>query len=64
MLSVYGGKCLSRKPVRNWGGKRFADDKEVETGVRNWLTQQLKDFYEYAANFDILVKRRDKCYQC
>jgi hypothetical protein len=31
------------------GGKRFADDEEVET----------TDFY--AADFDALVKRRDKC---
>jgi hypothetical protein len=24
------------------GGKRFADDEEVETEVRNWLKQQSK----------------------
>jgi hypothetical protein len=41
------------------GGKRFADDKEVETVVRKRLRQQSKDFY--AAGFDALVKRRDKC---
>jgi hypothetical protein len=27
--------------------------------VRKWLRQQSKDFY--AAGFNILVKRRDKC---
>jgi hypothetical protein len=40
-------------------GKRFADDEEVETEVRNWPRQQSKDFY--AASFDALVKQRDKC---
>jgi hypothetical protein len=41
------------------GSKRIADDKEVETEVRKWLIQQSKDFY--AAGFDALVKRWDKC---
>jgi hypothetical protein len=41
------------------GGKRFADDEEVETEVRKWLRQQSKDFC--AAGFDALVKRWDKC---
>jgi hypothetical protein len=27
------------------GGKRFADDEEVETEVRKWLRQWSKDFY-------------------
>jgi hypothetical protein len=40
-------------------GKRFADDEEVETEMRKWLRQQSKDFY--AAGFDALVKRWDKC---
>jgi hypothetical protein len=40
-------------------GKRFADDEEVEIGLRKWLRQQSKDFY--AAGFDVLVKRWDKC---
>jgi hypothetical protein len=39
-------------------GKRFADDEEVETEARKWLRQS-KDFY--AAGFDALVKRWDKC---
>jgi histone-lysine N-methyltransferase SETMAR len=41
------------------GGKCFADDEEVETEIRKWLRQQSK--YFYAAGFDGLVKRRDKC---
>jgi histone-lysine N-methyltransferase SETMAR len=41
------------------GGKRFADDEEVETEIRKWLRQQSKDFY--AAGFEALVKRWDKC---
>jgi hypothetical protein len=39
------------------GGKRFADDEEVETEVRKWLRKQSKDFY--AAGFDALVKQWD-----
>jgi hypothetical protein len=41
------------------GGKRFADDEEVEMEVRKWLRQQSKDFY--TAGFDALVKRWEKC---
>jgi histone-lysine N-methyltransferase SETMAR len=41
------------------GGKRFADDEQVETEVRKWLRQQSKDFC--AAGFDALVKRWDTC---
>jgi hypothetical protein len=41
------------------GGKRFADDEEVETEVWKWLKQLSKDFY--AVGFDALVKRWDKC---
>jgi hypothetical protein len=62
MFPVYGGKCLSRKAVHKWvekSGKRFADDEEIETEVRNWLRQQSKDFC--AAGFDALVDRWDKC---
>jgi hypothetical protein len=47
-------------PLRNQvGGKCFADDEEVEPEVRKWLGQQSKGFY--AAGFDALVKRLDKC---
>jgi hypothetical protein len=43
-------------PLKNHlGDKRFADDGVVETELRKWLRQQLKDFY--AAGFDALVKR-------
>jgi hypothetical protein len=41
------------------GGKRFADDEEVETEVRKWLRQQSQDFY--AAGFHAVAKRWDKC---
>jgi hypothetical protein len=41
------------------GGKRFADDEEVETEVRKWLRQQSKDFC--AAGFDALAKQWDSC---
>jgi hypothetical protein len=58
MFPGYGGKWLSRKAVHSWvkkRGKRFADDEEVETEVRKWLSQHSK--YFYAAGFDALVKR-------
>jgi hypothetical protein len=51
MFPGYGRKCLWRKAV--------ADDEEVETDVRKWLRQPLEDLY--AAGFDALVKRWDKC---
>jgi hypothetical protein len=41
------------------GGKRFADDEEVETEVRKWLRQQSR--YFYAAGFVAPVKRWDMC---
>jgi hypothetical protein len=62
IFPVYGGTCLSRKAVHNWGekrGKRFADDEGVKTEVRKWLRQQSKGFN--ASAFDALVKRWDKC---
>jgi histone-lysine N-methyltransferase SETMAR len=47
-------------PLKNHlGGTRFTDDKEVETEVQKWLRQQSRNFY--AAGFDALVKRWDKC---
>jgi hypothetical protein len=39
----------------HFGGKRFADDGEVETEAWKWLRQQSKDFC--VADFDALVKR-------
>jgi hypothetical protein len=59
MFPVYFGKCLSRKAVLQLGGKSFDDVEEVEKDVRKWLRLQSKDFY--AAGFDALVKRWDKC---
>jgi hypothetical protein len=50
---------LWRKALHNWLEKRFADDEEVEIKVRKWMRQQSKDFY--AAGFDALVKRWEKC---
>jgi histone-lysine N-methyltransferase SETMAR len=41
------------------GGRRPADEEEVETEVRKWRRQQSKDFF--AASFDAMVKRWDKC---
>jgi hypothetical protein len=41
------------------GGKRFTDDKEVETEVWKWLRQQSKDLS--AVGFDALVNWWDKC---
>jgi hypothetical protein len=55
MFHVYGGKCLSRKEVRNWVADVFAADEEIETEVWKWLRQQSKDLY--AAGFDARVKR-------
>jgi hypothetical protein len=62
MFPVYGGRCLSCKAVQNWvenHSSGFADDVEVETEVLKWTRQQSKDFY--AAGFDGLVNRWDKC---
>jgi hypothetical protein len=36
-----------------------SSDEEVETEMRKWLRQQPKDVY--AAGFDALVKRWNKC---
>jgi hypothetical protein len=41
------------------GSKRYADDEEVETQAWKWLGLQSKNFY--AAGFDELVNRLDKC---
>jgi hypothetical protein len=41
------------------GGKRLADDEEIEKEVQKWLRQQSKDFY--VAVFDALLKHWDKC---
>jgi hypothetical protein len=62
MIPVYGRKCDFHlfHPLKNHlGGKYFADDEEFEMEAQKWLRQQSKDFY--AAGFDALVKRWDKC---
>jgi hypothetical protein len=41
-------------PKNYLGGKRFADDEEVEMEARKWQRQQSEDFY--AVGFDTLVK--------
>ncbi|GBL79046.1 hypothetical protein AVEN_48994-1 [Araneus ventricosus] len=41
------------------GGKRFADDDDVQHEVLLWMRQQFKEFY--AAGIGALIKRRDKC---
>jgi hypothetical protein len=55
LFRMCGVCCVKRFSL---GGKRFADE-EIETEVRKWLRQQSQDFY--AAGFDALVKRWDKC---
>jgi hypothetical protein len=58
MIPVYGGMCLSHKAVQKFSeGRSKVGDDEME--VRKCLGQQLEDFY--AAGFDALVKRWDKC---
>jgi hypothetical protein len=44
---------------KHLGGKHFADDKQADMEMQKWLRQQSKDFY--AASFNALVKRWDKC---
>jgi hypothetical protein len=56
-LFTVGSVCRVKR--FNLGGKYFTDDEEFETEVRKWLRQKSKDFY--AAGFDSLVKRWDKC---
>jgi hypothetical protein len=62
MFPIYGGKCLSRKAVHNMV-ENFPHAVPklhiMPDHKRKWLRQQSKDFY--AAGFDALVKRWDKC---
>jgi hypothetical protein len=58
MFPVYGGSvCRVKRFITGW--RNSLKDEEVETDVRKWLRRQPKDFY--AAGFDALVKRWDKC---
>jgi hypothetical protein len=52
---VFTVKRVYRAKRFSLGGKRFADDEEVDTEVRKWLKQKSKD--SYPAGFDTLVKR-------
>jgi hypothetical protein len=56
-LYMVGSVC--RVKHFSLGGKRFADDEEVEMEVLKWLRQQSKDFC--AVGFDALVKRWYNC---
>jgi hypothetical protein len=58
MFPIYGGKCLSRTAGHHWVANVSLMTEDVETEVRKWLRQQLKDFY--SAGFNTLVKRWDK----
>jgi hypothetical protein len=44
-LFTVGSVCRVKR--FHFGGKRFADDEEVETEVQKWLRQQSKDFLCY-----------------
>jgi hypothetical protein len=56
-LFTVGSVC---RPKRfTIGSRNSLKEEEVETEVPKWLIQQIKDFY--AAGFDTLVKRWDKC---
>jgi hypothetical protein len=65
-LPVYGEHCLSRQAVHNWvqkfsEGRTSIEDEHpaVERAMRTWFLQQPKEFF--AAGFQGLVKRWDKC---
>jgi len=66
MLPMYGEHCLSRQAVHNWvqkfseGWTSIKDEHRVGRPVEiAWFQQQPKEFY--AAGFQGLVKRWDKC---
>jgi hypothetical protein len=56
-LFTVGSVC--RVKSFSLGGKRFVDEEKFEMEERKWLIKQSK--YFYAADFDALVKRWDKC---
>jgi hypothetical protein len=56
-LFILGSVCRVKR--FHLGGTYSADDEGVEMKVRKSLTQETENFY--AAGFDALVKRRDKC---
>jgi hypothetical protein len=59
MLPVDGEKCLSPKVVHDWVANFLLMTKTLKWRCGKWLRRQSKDFY--AAGFDALIKRRDKC---
>jgi hypothetical protein len=59
MFPVYGGMCLSRKAVHNWVANVSMMTKKFKRRCRSGWDNSQKDFY--AAGFDALIKRRDKC---
>jgi hypothetical protein len=65
VFPVNSGKCLSRKALHNWAKKfpqrrsKVADDARSGRPIWNWLRQQSKAFF--AAGFEALIKRWDKC---
>ena len=63
MLPMYGEHCLSRQAVHNWvqkfsEGRTSIEEDEHRVG-RITFQQQPEEFY--AAGFQGLVKRWDKC---
>ena len=69
MLPMYCEHCLSRQAIHNWvqkfsEGRKIIEDKHragrlVEIATPEMFRQQPKEFY--AAGFQGLVKRCDKC---
>ena len=69
MLPMYGEHCLSRQAIHNWvqkfsEGRTSIEDEHragrpVEMATPETFRQQPKEFY--AAGFQGLVKRWDKC---
>ena len=69
MLPMYGEHCLSRQAIHNWvqkfsEGRTIIEDEHragrpVEIATSETFRQQPKEFY--AAGFQGLVKRWDKC---
>jgi hypothetical protein len=62
MLPMYGEHCLSRQSVHDWVQKFSEGRTSIEgehRAVCAWFRQQPQEFY--AAAFQGLVKRWDKC---
>jgi hypothetical protein len=59
MVPVYDGKCLSRKAVQNWAVKFSQGRLKVSDDTRPG--GEVAETTVYAAGFDALVKRWDKC---